>query len=164
MHRRVMMMGFTVTISLLFFMLVAPPVSSAIQDPTGMKKTFLEKAAQGQQAEIALGQLAIQKASNEQVKQFGQRMIADHQKANQQVQELALQEGIPVPQQMSDKQMQKQQELSKLSGKEVDRSYIGYMLHDHMKDVHEFKESAQMVQDPQVKQWAAGTLPFSKAI
>ena len=95
MHRR-LMMGFTVTISLLFLMLVAPPVSSAIQDPASMKKTSFEKAAQGQQAEIALGQLAMQKASNEQVKQFGQRMIADHRKANREMQQLAANEDILI--------------------------------------------------------------------
>jgi putative membrane protein len=159
MHRT-FVTGFTLMIGLLFLVLAAAPASWAILDPAGMKKTFIEKAAQGQQAEIALGQLAMQKASNEQVKQFGQRMIADHQKANREVQQLAQQEGISVPMQLSDKQKQKQQELSRLSGNDFDRSYIGYMLHDHVKDVHEFKESAEMVQDPQVKQWATGTLPI----
>jgi putative membrane protein len=145
---------------LVLSLLVMAQASWAVQDPVTVKKGFLEKAAQGQQAEMALGKLATQKASSEQVKQFGERMMADHLKANREVHELGLKEGISIPLQMSERQKQKEQELMRLSGKEFDRSYIGYMLHDHVKDVHEFKESAQTVQDPQVKQWAMRTLPI----
>ena len=67
-------------------------------------EAFLKKAAQGQQAEIALGQLASKKATDPQVKQFGAHMIEDHQKASQEVQQLASREGIQLPTQMSEKQ------------------------------------------------------------
>lgn len=60
---------------------------------------------------------------------------------------------------MSEKQKHKPHELSQLSGKEFDRSCMEYILRDHVNEVYEFKLSTQMVQDPQVKQWAAGTLP-----
>jgi hypothetical protein len=62
------------------------------------------------------------------VKQCGAKMMADHQKASQEVKQLATKEGAQLPVHMSDKQKQKEQELSKLSGKEFDRAYMQYML------------------------------------
>ena len=44
-------------------------------------KKFVEKAAQGGMAEVELGQLATQKASSDDVKKFGQRMVDDHSEA-----------------------------------------------------------------------------------
>lgn len=46
-------------------------------------KKFVKEAAQGNLAEVELGQLATQKASADDVKKFGQRMADDHGKANE---------------------------------------------------------------------------------
>src|SRR5579872_2657875 len=59
---------------------------------------FIKEAAQGGMAEVELGQLAIQNASSEQVKKFGQRMVTDHSKANDQLKELAASKGVTLPQ------------------------------------------------------------------
>ena len=47
--------------------------------------------------EVELGKLATQKASSEKVKQFGQRMVDDHSKANDQLKQVASQENITLP-------------------------------------------------------------------
>ena len=125
-------------------------------------EAFLKKVAQGQQAEIALGQLASKKATDPQVKQFGAHMIEDHQKTSQEVQRLASREGIQLPTEMSEKHKQKQQQFSQLSGKEFDRAYMMYMLRNHMIDVTEFEQRAPAIKDPEVQEWAAGTLPILK--
>ncbi len=52
---------------------------------TAADSMFVKKAAQGGLAEVELGQLATQKAANEEVKKFGQRMVDDHSKANDQL-------------------------------------------------------------------------------
>lgn len=67
-----------------------------------------------------------------------------------------------MPIHMSDMQKQKEQELSKLSGKEFDRAYMQYMLKDHQKEVNEFEHNAQQLQDQDVKQWASSALPVLK--
>jgi putative membrane protein len=80
----------------LFFamgLLGVPSVAGSAQDSLSMDKAFLQKAAEGQQAEIALGQLAKQQAFNEQVKAFGECIVQDHEKASREVQQLASKEG-----------------------------------------------------------------------
>ncbi len=133
---------------------------AATKDAGG--ESFLKAAAQGQQAEIALGQLATQKASNPDVKQFGAHMIEDHQKASQEVQQLASKEGVRLPMQLSEKHKHKQQELSKLSGEEFDRAYMQYMVQNHTKEVKEFEQNAQQITDQDVKKWASSAVPVLK--
>jgi putative membrane protein len=60
-------------------------------------KKFAKDAALGGMAEVELGKLATQKASRDDIKQFGQKMVDDHTKANDQLKELASKENIPIP-------------------------------------------------------------------
>ncbi|HEU5022482.1 MAG TPA: DUF4142 domain-containing protein, partial [Bryobacteraceae bacterium] len=69
--------------------------------PAAHDQTFVNKAAQGGQAEVTLGQLAAQKASNQKVKDFGQRMVTDHGKAGQQLTSIAQKKSITPPSSMT---------------------------------------------------------------
>jgi putative membrane protein len=89
-------------------------------------------------------------------------MIQDHQKASEEVRQLATKEGISLPSQLNKKHQQMQEELAQLSGKEFDKAYISSMVRDHVKDLDDFEQGAQTLKDPQVKQWTAGTLPILK--
>jgi putative membrane protein len=79
-------------------------------------KTFIQEAAQGGAAEVQLGRLAAQRGSSEQVKQFGQRMVDDHSRANDQLKALAQNKGIDVPSGLSAKDQAFASKLEKLSG------------------------------------------------
>lgn len=141
---------------------VGGSVATAADTNTPKEKLFLMKAAGAQKAEIALGQMATERGESDKVKQFGQRMIDDHQKAGKEVKQLASQEGVELPVEIPAMQKEKAKKFSQLSGKEFDRAYIRYMLHDHMKDVTEFEHSAKELKDAQVQQWASATLPVLK--
>jgi len=135
---------------------------NAKTSPAGMTmadQTFLKKAAQGGMAEVELGQLAVQKASSDQVKQFGQRMVDDHSKANDQLKQLAQQEHVKLPTQPSAKDKATKAKLENLSGKEFDEAYMSDMLKDHKKDVAEFERESKNAKDPAVKDFAQRTLP-----
>ena len=66
------------------------------QAASGDTASFLGPAAGGQQSEIELGQLAVQKTANEQEKKIGTRMVQDHQKAQQEIRQLATKEGVSL--------------------------------------------------------------------
>ena len=61
---------------------------------------FIEDAARGGVGEVQLGQLAAQKAQSDEVKQFGQRMVSDHSKANDKLKQVATQKNINLPTEM----------------------------------------------------------------
>jgi len=124
--------------------------------------TFVKKAAQGGLAEVELGQLATQKASSEEVKKFGQRMVDDHSKANEQLKQVAAEKNIDVPQQLDAKDKATKARLEKLSGEQFDRAYMKYMVRDHQKDVAEFERESKIAKDPAIKNFAQQTLPTLK--
>lgn len=126
---------------------------------TAADSTFVKKAASGGLAEVELGQLAVQKASSPEVKQFGQRMVDDHTKANNELKEVAAQDHIVLPQSMSAKDKATKASLEQLSGDQFDRAYMEDMVKDHKKDVAEFERESKTAMDPAVKSFAQQTLP-----
>jgi putative membrane protein len=121
--------------------------------------TFLKKAASGGIAEVELGQLAVERASNPDVKQFAQRMVNDHTKANSQLRQVAAEEHIRLLQGLSARDKAIKDALAKLSGDDFDRAYMKDMVQDHRQDVAEFERESKSTQDPAVKGFAMQTLP-----
>jgi putative membrane protein len=120
---------------------------------------FAIKAAQGGLAEVKLGQLAAEKASSPDVKAFGQQMIDDHTKANDQLKAVAESEGMTLPIDVNGKQQAMYDRLSKLSGAQFDSAYVKDMVMDHQEDVKEFAKEAQSGTDEKIKSFASQTLP-----
>jgi putative membrane protein len=122
-------------------------------------RAFVMEAGPGGLAEVELGRLAAQKGQSADVKRFGQRMVSDHSKANAELKKLAASKGITLPAQMNAEQMAEHDKLAKLSGPEFDREYMTLMVEDHDKDVAAFQEEAKDGSDPDIKSFAAKTLP-----
>ncbi len=120
---------------------------------------FMMKAAQGGMAEVELGQLAEQNAQSQQVKDFGQRMVNDHSKANDELKQLAAQQGVALPTSLDAKDQATKQRLSSLHGAAFDKAYMHDMVTDHKKDIAEFKHEASSGNDEAVRSWATKTLP-----
>ena len=117
-------------------------------------------AAMGGMMEVELGRVAAQKGSSDAVKQFGQRMVDDHSKANEELMSVATSKGITLPTTLDAKHQGHVTKLSSLSGAEFDRSYSKMMLSDHTKDAAAFQKQSNKGADPDLKAFAAKTLPI----
>lgn len=122
-------------------------------------RKFLEKAAKDGMAEVELGQIAAQKASSDQVRQFAQQMVQEHTRANEQLQSIAQSQGLTLPTELDRSHRRDIEKLQKLSGAEFDKEYMERMVDDHQKDVKLFRKQAEDGEHPQLKQFAADTLP-----
>lgn len=125
----------------------------------GSDSAFAMKAAVGGMAEVKMGELAAEKASNQDVKSFGQQMAQDHARANDELKQLASSKGITLPTDLDAKHQATYDRLSKLSGPEFDRAYMQEMVKDHKEDVNEFRRESKSGSDAELKAWAAKTLP-----
>lgn len=120
---------------------------------------FAKEAAMGGMAEVDLGQLAASKAESADVKQFGQRMVDDHGKANDELKSWASQKKVTLPAELGAKHKAEHAKLEKLSGAAFDRAYMAAMVADHNKDVAAFMRESKTAKDPDLKAFAGKTLP-----
>lgn len=120
---------------------------------------FAKAAAEGGLAEVKLGQLARDKASNKEVKDLGQRMVDDHTKANDDLKTAAAKENIAVPSQLDANDQATYSRISQLSGTAFDRAYARDLVRDHKEDIAMFRHEANEGKDPAIKSFAAKTLP-----
>lgn len=132
--------------------------TSPSADSTADRK-FVEQAASGGMAEVELGKLAMEKGSSPTVKQFGQKMVEDHGKANQELKEIAARKNMPLPTDVDSEHKATYDKLAKMSGADFDKAYMDAMVKDHDQDVKEFKRATKNAgTDPELKSWAEKTL------
>jgi putative membrane protein len=171
-HARSILFGTTILLPGLLFAQVDPAASPAAQTQPGrppqqtspsqqdsgpndgdvgqvmQDKIFLRKAAEGGIAEVKLGQLAAQKGSSEDVKDFGQKMVEDHTKLNLEIAQVADSMGVMLPKSMNKEDQAEYDKLNALSGDDFDIEYLTFMVKDHHKDLHEFRMEAASPTDP----------------
>jgi|JI10StandDraft_1071094.scaffolds.fasta_scaffold233056_1 putative membrane protein len=119
-------------------------------------RTFVMKAVQGGKMEVEIAEMGVQNASSEAVKNFAQRLVTDHTNANQELTQLASQKGVQVSESSMNKDKNK---FSKMQGAAFDRAFMQHMIKDHQKDIAMFEKESNSGSDPDVKAFAAKTLP-----
>jgi putative membrane protein len=123
-------------------------------------EAFVRAAARGGLSEIKLGKLAMDQGSNEAVKAFGTRMVAEHTKAGDDLKEAAKEENIGLPTDLTAKDQATYDRLSKLSGAEFDQAYAQDMVKDHQQDLRDFQREANHGNDDVVRGFASETVPM----
>ena len=86
--RKLVMKRKKVLISMVFLATIAIVIGSSCSSAKESAK-FASNAATGGMAEVELGKLAVEKGADPAVKEFGQRMIADHTRANTELKAVA---------------------------------------------------------------------------
>ena len=138
------------------------PTASPTTSPvalTAPEKEFLANAARGGMLEVQLGNMAAQKASSNDVKQFGEQMATDHSQLGQKLQQLASNLGFSLPSDLKPEQQNLVSRFEKLTGKAFDSEYIKEMVSDHKKDISEFERAVSQASNADIKQFASEALP-----
>jgi putative membrane protein len=147
---------------LLAFLIVGLPLAAFAAD-ANPDASFFKHAAEGGIFEVDAGNLAQQKSSNQQVKDFGVMMVKDHSAANQKLQSIAASKSITLPTSASVGQMATKGKLDVLSGDTFDKSYIKSQVKAHQQTIALFKKEIASGQDTDAKAFATDTLPTLRA-
>jgi putative membrane protein len=143
-----------------------PPVTTpgpvTPQTGTGISADmpFIRLAASSNLMEILLGRQAESRASNQAVRQFGQRMVTDHSQMQQQLQSAAASLGQSFTPALNAHHQQEVSRIQNLTGQEFDRAYMTAMIRGHQQDVSEFQTRSQSANTTQVRTLASSSLPM----
>ncbi|HEY9340873.1 MAG TPA: DUF4142 domain-containing protein [Hanamia sp.] len=122
-------------------------------------KKFIEDAGKGGMMEVNLGNVAMNSATSQQVKDFGKMMVDDHTKLNNELKDLAGKKNVQLPAAVSEDQQKEMDNLSKKTGNDFDKAYVKLMIDDHKKDINDFKKASKNVTDNDLKNFAVNALP-----
>ncbi|MGK7389064.1 MAG: DUF4142 domain-containing protein [Candidatus Cyclobacteriaceae bacterium M2_1C_046] len=123
---------------------------------------FLVNTTSSSKLEVQLGQLAADKAQNEEVKDIAQQLVEEHKNANDKLQNVAQQLDFNIPEMMKEEHREKVEELQNVSGNEFDSKYIGMVIDLHNKDIDKFQNMQDKVEVQELKDWIGQTLPKLK--
>lgn len=122
-------------------------------------RKFAMNAAQDGMTEVQIGKLATQQGASDSVKQFGQRLVDDHTKANNDLMQWASTSGVTLPTTLDAKHQAMVDKMSRLNGAAFDKEFAKGMVSDHDKAVKMFQKEASTGGDSGLKSFAAATLP-----
>jgi putative membrane protein len=124
-----------------------------------MDKRFLGPVTRASMLNIAMGKMALEKSSNESVKEFARKMIADHERGLAIYKKVAERDGVTVDTQFDSKQKERLDKLSKLSGAEFDRAYARDQLKSYQRIVSYYQSEADNSTESVATKMATNMLP-----
>ena len=139
--------------------LVLTGASGGAAQLSAQDRSFVDNAASGGLDEVQDAQLAEQKATSPDVKQFASQMITDHTQANQELMQIAQSKGISLPKAPMRTEQRETEKMKELSGSQFDRQYAKEQVKDHQKTVALFEKEADAGQDTELKAFAQKYLP-----
>ncbi|GAC1422412.1 MAG: hypothetical protein NVS1B13_11780 [Flavisolibacter sp.] len=124
--------------------------------------TFVMNAGTGGMMEVELGKLAQENGKSERVKGFGQMMVTDHSKANEELKSYASSHGMSLPSSLPAKEQKHVDAMKKMKGKAFDDHYMSMMVNGHKEVISNFEKASKDAKDADLKNWAGKTLPTLK--
>ena len=133
-------------------------------------RTFVLNVIDGGIFEVKAGEIAVEKGDSLilgpmmgpdslSVRAFGQMMIAEHSKANDELRALSKKHGVSIPNVLSAPKQKQVDSLMVLTGKAFDMAYTKMMVASHQETVSLFQSEAVSGTNSDLKSWAATKLP-----
>lgn len=132
------------------------------QRPIGIDAEFVDKAGMIGKVERQAGQLALDRSSNADVKAFARKMVDDHARIADELRHIGAQKGVPVQTRMLvDPEVTA---LRAKDGRAFDAAYVALAgPRAHEAAVRLYQTEAKEGRDPQLRAFAARTLPTLNA-
>jgi putative membrane protein len=138
----------------------AAPAAARHHRVSNSDRKWLMAAGNGELKEISLGHLMMKRGKSPAVRDFASHMVMDHSKAQLQLQKLAVSKGVALPTHLGTENRELLSHLEKLRPARRDHDYIQNMVADHFEDVNDFNKEAKHGDDPDIRAWAAKTVPI----
>lgn len=122
-------------------------------------RLFLLRAAQGNMAEVALGQLALRKSRNPKVRQLAQHLIQGHSTANATLLPILTRKGMPLPRFIGAMNAATNDQLARLSGGGFDRMFMSAQVEAHENSIALYQQELAMGTDEDARAYATRFLP-----
>ncbi|MCX8255393.1 hypothetical protein RHCH11_RHCH11_03449 [Beijerinckiaceae bacterium RH CH11] len=120
-------------------------------------KAFVAKVSQGGMYEVALGKLAEDKGSVQDIKDQGNTEAHDHDLVGAKLKGIVTGAGLPFPDKLNDEFQARLDKMKALSGAAFDKAYVADMIKIHDADGAAFAKEAKGGTNPDLKAFAAET-------
>jgi len=143
--------------------LIGAAVLAAVPAQARSDASFMKAAAHAGAAEIEASKLAQTKAKNADVKAFADQMVKDHTAVADELANLATTKKVKLPDGPSISQKAEIKLIDAGDNDKFDERYAkSFGVKAHEDTIKLFEEAAKDAKDPDVKAWAAKTLPGLK--
>jgi len=120
---------------------------------------FLVDAADINLAEANMGKLAATQGMTKEVRELGDMMNREHQKAYDELAALAKKKNITIPAAASDNAQKNYNTLSEKRGSDFDKDFCDAMVTGHKDAIDKFENASKESTDPDIQTWANNMLP-----
>ena len=154
---------------ILFLMLLTLGIATSCDEdeddntPMLTVPTFLQQAAASDMFELTTGNMAVQKGTLTEVKDFGQMLISDHTMSGSELISLAQQKNVTLPTTLPQDKAQKATTLQNLTGTAFDQQFADMQVQAHQEAIALYEQADKDITDAQVQAFIDKNLPVLRA-
>ena len=138
----------------------APGAFGRLDAYTAEDRDFLVRAAQGGLVEVESSRIALTRAGSSHVRDFANKMIADHGRISDELAQHVQKRNGMLPSKVDAERQGELDRLQRLDGAEFDRAYIDFQKRAHDDAIRLFEKAAREADDADVREFASRTLPM----
>lgn len=127
-------------------------------DLASQDREFLERATEGNNAEVAIGSLVRGRSADAAVRAYGEMMTHEHSAANLAIAAIAKKRRVTLTSSLGEHQSNFDR-LVDLTGSDFDSEFVRVMLEDHQTALALYQSEVASGTDPDLRQYAGAMIP-----